>query len=64
MGRWYDDFSGEEEVSRISQQIGLPEDETAEVLAQALPQVVDQATPEGQVPSEGKVDEWLSGASI
>ena len=49
----------DDELSRIAQQLGVSEDEAAEAVAQVLPDVVDQATPEGEVPHEGTLNERL-----
>ena len=38
--------------TRIAQQLGVSKDEAAEAVAQVLPDVVDQATPEGELPDE------------
>jgi uncharacterized protein YidB (DUF937 family) len=52
---------GDEELARIAGQVGLPADQTADALAQALPQVVDHVMPEGQVPDEQNLDGLLAG---
>lgn len=43
---------GMEELSRISQQLGVSQDEVASGFAQILPQVVNQLTPAGGVPDD------------
>ncbi|HWP12725.1 MAG TPA: YidB family protein [Ramlibacter sp.] len=43
---------GTEELSRLSQQLGLPNDQVAGGLAQVLPQVVNHLTPAGNVPPD------------
>ena len=48
--------------SSIAQQLGVSEDEAAEAVAQVLPDVVDQTTPEGELPAEETLNERL-GAS-
>jgi uncharacterized protein YidB (DUF937 family) len=45
-----------EELDRIAQQLGISEDEAAEAVAQVLPDVVDQATPDGDLPDEEELD--------
>jgi uncharacterized protein YidB (DUF937 family) len=51
---------GNEELSNFAGQLGLPEDQAAEVLAQALPDAVDQVTQEGEVPDEQTVNNRLA----
>ena len=46
---------GQGQLGQIAQQLGMSHDEAAGQLAQALPQVVDQMTPDGQIP-EGHSD--------
>lgn len=41
---------GHGQLSQIAQQFGIPTDQAAGGLAQALPQVVDHMTPGGQIP--------------
>jgi uncharacterized protein YidB (DUF937 family) len=50
---------GESQIKDISEKIGLPEDETAKLVAEALPQVVDKASPEGKEPEDAEVDKTL-----
>lgn len=45
-----------QELSRIAEQLGVSEDEAAAAVAQVLPDVVDQATPEGQLPDDEELD--------
>jgi len=40
-------------LSKTAQQQGMTPDELADYVARALPQLVDQATPNGQVPKQG-----------
>lgn len=42
---------GPEQIDHLSQETGLPRNELLEGLSQQLPQVVDQLTPQGRVPS-------------
>jgi len=44
-----DDVVGLGELSRLSQQLGVPQQEVADGLAQILPEVVHQLTPQGEV---------------
>jgi uncharacterized protein YidB (DUF937 family) len=41
-----------QQLSQVAQQSGMSQDEVADQVAQALPHVVDQATPAGQVPQQ------------
>ena len=45
-----------EELAQIAQQLGVSEDEAAEAVAQVLPDVVDQATPDGELPDDVELD--------
>ena len=47
---------GGEELAQIAQQLGVSEDEAAEAVAQVLPDVVDQATPDGELPDDDELD--------
>jgi uncharacterized protein YidB (DUF937 family) len=44
-----DDVVGLDELSRLSQQLGVPQQQVADGLAQILPEVVHQLTPQGEV---------------
>jgi uncharacterized protein YidB (DUF937 family) len=46
----------EQELAQIAQQLGVSEDEAAEAVAQVLPDVVDQATPAGELPDDDELD--------
>jgi uncharacterized protein YidB (DUF937 family) len=43
---------GKGQLGQIAQQFGIPTDQAAGGLAQALPNVVDQMTPDGQIPAD------------
>ncbi len=47
----------EDELAKIANQLGVSEDEAAQAVAQVLPDVVDQVTPEGQLPADEELDE-------
>ena len=51
---------GDEELTKFANQLGLPEDQAAEVLAKALPDTVDQVTQEGELPDEQTVNSRLA----
>lgn len=42
---------GDEDVARIAGKLGITEDEAADQLAQAVPKAIDEATPQGHLPS-------------
>lgn len=44
-----DDVVGQDELSRLSRQLGLPQDEVRQGFAELLPEMVDQLTPDGRV---------------
>jgi uncharacterized protein YidB (DUF937 family) len=44
------------ELAEIAQQLGVSEDEAADAVAQVLPDVVDQATPDGELPDDDELD--------
>ena len=46
----------ERELAEIAQRLGVSEDEAAEAIAQVLPDVVDQATPDGELPDDDELD--------
>lgn len=46
----------EDELAQIARQLGVSEDEAAQAVAQVLPDVVDQATPEGELPDDAELD--------
>jgi uncharacterized protein YidB (DUF937 family) len=48
--------AGREQIQQIAQQLGVSESEAAEAVAQALPEVVDKVSPEGQLPPEQDLD--------
>ncbi len=50
----------DDELKSIAQQLGVSEDEAAEAVAQVLPDVVDQTTPEGELPPEETLNERLA----
>jgi uncharacterized protein YidB (DUF937 family) len=50
---------GSKEIDEIANAFGADRETTASMLAQALPQVVDQATPDGNVPDQAELDARL-----
>ena len=49
------DVLGPEIIDMLSQRTGLPRDQVASILSQVLPQIVDQLTPDGRLPSQREV---------
>jgi len=51
---------GQGQLGRIAEQLGMPQQDVAGGLAQMLPGVVDQMTPQGQIPDNDLVAETLA----
>ena len=51
---------GEDAVQQVAQEAGISEDEAADVLAAVVPQMVNGLTPNGEVPSDQEVDDFLA----
>jgi uncharacterized protein YidB (DUF937 family) len=47
---------GSDEVQRVADQAGTSPDEAADMLAQTLPHLVDEATPQGEIPQEDPLE--------
>jgi uncharacterized protein YidB (DUF937 family) len=47
---------GDDEVAQVAQQLGVSQEEAAQGLAEVLPQVIDKASPEGQLLPQGELD--------
>ncbi|ABM37371.1 YidB family protein [Polaromonas naphthalenivorans] len=47
------DVIGMDELSRLSQQLGVSQEEVSSGMAQILPEMVNQLTPQGGVPDDG-----------
>ena len=47
----------DDEITSIATKLGVTEDEAAEAVARVLPDVVDQVTPQGQLPADDELDE-------
>ena len=47
---------GHEQLADIAQKLGISEEQAAEALAEALPEVVDGVSPDGQLPPENELD--------
>ncbi|MBM3608507.1 MAG: DUF937 domain-containing protein, partial [Alphaproteobacteria bacterium] len=49
---------GDLTVSEIARRAGTSEQDIMEILTQVLPQLVDNMTPEGRVPTQQEIDRW------
>lgn len=54
------DALGEETVQQVAEQSGIAPEHAASGLAQLLPQIINQLTPNGQVPHEDLLQQGLS----
>jgi uncharacterized protein YidB (DUF937 family) len=50
-----EDALGADKVAELAEQAGIPKEKGAEVLSQVLPNVVNEMTPDGEVPDEHKM---------
>lgn len=57
-----DDVVGMDELSRLSQQLGVSNDEVAGGMAEILPEVANQLTPDGEIPDDAR-DRLSTGIS-
>jgi uncharacterized protein YidB (DUF937 family) len=48
---------GDDEIDRIAEKLGVPKDQAAQAVAEALPQVVDRVSPDGQLPPQEELDQ-------
>lgn len=51
---------GEDAVHEVAREAGISDDEAADVLAAVVPQMVNGLTPNGQVPTDQEVDDFLA----
>lgn len=54
---------GEQQLTQFAEQAGVPTEQAASVLAEALPKAIDHVTPTGQLPDPGQVDQKLNAAT-
>ena len=52
---------GADEVRKAAAKAGMSEEEAADGIAAALPDLVDKISPDGKLPDVGQLDEALSG---
>ena len=50
-----------DQIDEVAGKLGVSHDDAANVLAQALPQVIDHVTPDGDVPHHSIIDQLLNG---
>jgi uncharacterized protein YidB (DUF937 family) len=55
-GRDVEQAVGPEQMRQIAQQLGVSEAEAADVVAKALPEVVDKVSPDGNLPADQDLD--------
>jgi uncharacterized protein YidB (DUF937 family) len=55
---------GADELSRLSDQLGLPHEEVASGLAQVIPQLINHVTPQGQAPQDDSTALTTSLAAV
>jgi uncharacterized protein YidB (DUF937 family) len=53
---------GDESIARVAKNLGVSEEAAAQDLAKTLPEVVNEATPDGRIPSESEVEANLTKA--
>ena len=54
----------EEQIAQIAEQLGVPTDQAAAALAEALPEAVNHLTPDGHLPDQAQVDEALQAPAL
>jgi uncharacterized protein YidB (DUF937 family) len=47
---------GDQQLAEIAQKLGISEDQAAAALAEALPEMVDGVSPQGQLPPENELE--------
>ncbi len=52
---------GSEQVAQMAQQTGMPAGDITSALAKMLPQLINHATPQGQVPPQNDLQGMLTG---
>ncbi len=54
---------GADQIAEIARQLGLSNEQTADAVAEVLPRVVDQVSPEGELPAEHDLDDLFAKIS-
>ena len=65
-GTEVEEIVGADEIQAIAQQLGISNEQAADAVAEVLPRVVDQVSPEGELPAETDLDHLfaqIAGAS-
>jgi uncharacterized protein YidB (DUF937 family) len=55
-GKAMEQAVGKEQIQEIANQLGVSEEQAADVVAKALPEVVDKVSPDGKLPAEQDLD--------
>ena len=55
-GKAVEQALGPEQIREVAKQLGVSESQAADAVAQALPEVVDKVSPDGQLPPEQDLD--------
>jgi uncharacterized protein YidB (DUF937 family) len=55
-GKAMEQAVGKEQIQEIAKQLGVSEEQAADVVAKALPEVVDKVSPDGKLPAEQDLD--------
>jgi uncharacterized protein YidB (DUF937 family) len=51
---------GQEQIAEIARQLGITEGQAADAVAEVLPRVVDQVSPQGELPAEPDLDDLFA----
>jgi uncharacterized protein YidB (DUF937 family) len=51
---------GNDKVSEIAGKLGITTDKAADEIAEKMPEVVDEVTPDGEIPSQPEVEQRLA----
>jgi uncharacterized protein YidB (DUF937 family) len=55
-GRQMEQAVGQEQMKEIAKQLGVSEEQAADAVAKALPEVVDKVSPDGKLPADQDLD--------
>jgi uncharacterized protein YidB (DUF937 family) len=55
-GKAMEQAVGKEQIQEIANQLGVSEEQAADVVAKALPEVVDKVSPDGKLPADQDLD--------
>ncbi|MBS1232760.1 MAG: Protein of unknown function bacterial [Nitrospirae bacterium] len=51
---------GADKIQQISENVGVPQEETSQGLASLLPEIIDKLTPDGKVPESDMISQGLN----